>query len=128
MKFGSIFDSNRPNLNKKTEFIAFCRKIMDSLTRYFKLRINNHLIDLTSNVYCLGIYLDQNLRYELEVEHLLNKMACGIKTIYLKICFLKNIPNTSKPIGHQSLTPLGTITKWDLSKSNNRPQKSIKLG
>ena len=26
--------------------------------------------------------MDQNLKYELEVKHLLKKMACGIKTLY----------------------------------------------
>ena len=36
--------------------------------------------------------------------------------------------NTSKRIGHQSLTLSGNIIKRDLSKSNNHHRKSVMLG
>ena len=78
-----FFHRHRLNLNdKKTEFIVFCRKSTNGLTKKLKLKINDHLIEHRTIVKYLGVYLDQNLTYEPEVKHLLKKMACGIKTLY----------------------------------------------
>ena len=79
----AFFDSHRLNLNdKKTEFIIFCRKAMNNLTKNIKMRVNNHYIEHKTTVKYLGLYLDQNLTYEAEVKNLLKKMACGIKTLH----------------------------------------------
>ena len=56
---------------------------MNSSTKDLPLRINRHLIDHKSDVKYLGVYLNRNLTYELEVKHLLYKMVCDIKTIYI---------------------------------------------
>ena len=89
-----LVESKRLNLNEdKTEFIVFCKNSQNKLTKHLKLQVKNHSTSLSSFVKYLGVYLDQNLTYE--VKHVLKKMACGIKTIYAvkqflpaKICLL----------------------------------------
>ena len=44
--------------------------------------MKKHSTSLSFFVNYLGVYLDQNLFYEIEVKHVFKKMACGIKTIY----------------------------------------------
>ena len=81
--------------------------------------------------------MDQNLTYELEVKHLLNKLACGIKTIYNvkdffpeKTCL--TLPNTFvvshlhlpamllKRISQNLITSLENQLGWGIETCCNR--------
>ena len=44
--------------------------------------VKDEVIRSSSTVKYLGVYLDQNLTFQEEVNHILPKIACGIKTLY----------------------------------------------
>ena len=83
VKLVEFFESHSLNLNEdKTVFIVLGKNSQNKLTKNLKLQAKIHSTRPNHFVKCLGIYLDQNLTYEKEVKHVLNKVACGIKTIY----------------------------------------------
>ena len=47
-----------------------------------KLKVHNQVISAISNVKYLGVYLDQNLNYQIEIKNILRKMALGIKSLF----------------------------------------------
>ena len=47
-----------------------------------KLKVHNQVISAISNVKYLGVYLCQNLNYQIEIKKILRKMALGIKSLY----------------------------------------------
>ena len=50
--------------------------------------MKNEIIQTSANVKYLGVYLNRNLTYQIEVANILRKMACGIKTRYALRDFL----------------------------------------
>ena len=55
-----------------------------------KLKVHNQVILAISNVKYLGVYLDQNLNYQIEIKNILRKMAlrinslCSVRDIFPK--------------------------------------------
>ena len=49
--------------------------------------MKNDFIEPSKPANYLGVYLDQNLTYQMEVQNILRKMATGIKVLY----FIRNI-------------------------------------
>ena len=47
-----------------------------------KLKVHSQVISAISNVKYLGVYLDQNLNYRIEIKNIFRKMALGIKSLY----------------------------------------------
>ena len=78
----TFFELHKLNLNEnKTEFIVFSKQSRSHLKSNSNLKVKNELIQHSSNVKYLGVFLDQNLNFQEETKHILLKMACGIKTI-----------------------------------------------
>ena len=44
--------------------------------------MKNEFIEQSKSAKYLGVYLDQNLTYQMEVQNILRKMATGIKVLY----------------------------------------------
>ena len=84
-----IFQCHRLTGNaNKTEFIIFCKPWKNNATQNYTLCVKNEMIQTSANVKYLGVYLNRNLTYQNEVENILRKMACGIKTLYALSDFL----------------------------------------
>ena len=78
-----FFESHRLTINGgKTEFIIFCRKTKNDWMNELKLKVHNQVISAISKVKYLGVYLNQNLNYQIEIKNILRKMALGIKSLY----------------------------------------------
>ena len=76
-----FFEKHQLTMNAdKTEFITFQTK--NNKYRTTNLIVKDEVIRSRSTVKYLGVYLDQNLTFQEEVNHILRKMACGIKTLY----------------------------------------------
>ena len=76
-----FFEKHQLTLNAdKTEFITFQTK--NNKYKNTNLIVKDEVIRSSSTVKYLDAYLDQNLTFHEEVEHILRKMACGIKTLY----------------------------------------------
>ena len=65
-----------PKLN-----LSFSQKNKNQETNY-ELTVSNPKVSHTKTIKDLGILLDENLTYQVEVKNILKKMACGIKTLY----------------------------------------------
>ena len=78
-----FFESHRLTINAgKSEFIMFCREAKNYSMKKLKLKVQNQVISAISNVKYLGVYLDQNLNYQIEIKNILSKMALGITSLY----------------------------------------------
>ena len=64
----------------KTEFICFCKPSKNGFARNHTLKVKNQIINTSTTVKYLGVYLDQKLKFHDEVKNILWKMATGIKT------------------------------------------------
>ena len=80
-----FFAIHRLNINAdKTEFVVFCKASKNSSIENATLKVGDHIIKQKESVKYLGVYLDRNLNYQSEVKNILRKMACSIKTIYVR--------------------------------------------
>ena len=78
-----FFKSHQLTINAdKTEFICFCKPSKNDFTRNHTLKVKNQIINTSTTVKYLGVYLDQNLKFQDEVKYILRKMAIGIKTLF----------------------------------------------
>ena len=78
-----FFESHQLTINAgKNEFKFFGRKAKNDSMNMLKLKVHNQGISAISNVKYLGVYLDQNLKYQIEIKYILHKMALGIKSLY----------------------------------------------
>ena len=78
-----FFESHWLTINAgKAEFVICCRKAKTDSMKKLKLKVHNQVISAISNVKYLGVYLDQNLNYQIEIKNILRKMALGIKSLY----------------------------------------------
>ena len=72
-KFLFFFESHRLTINAgRTEFTIFCRKAKNGWMNKLKLKVHNQVISAISNVKYLGVYLDQNLNYQIEIKNILS--------------------------------------------------------
>ena len=79
----NFFESHQLTINAdKTEFICFCKPSKNDIARNHTLKVKNQIINTSTTVKYLGVYLDQNLKFQDEVKNILRKMATGIKTLY----------------------------------------------
>ena len=77
----TFFESHKLNLNEnKPEFIVFSKRSKNHLKSNLNLKVKNELLQHSSKVKYLGVFLDQNLNFQEETKHILRKMACGIET------------------------------------------------
>ena len=60
--------------------LFFCKQSKNDLGRSHTLKVKNQIIK--TSVEYLGVYLDQNLKFQDEVKNILRKRATGIKTFY----------------------------------------------
>ena len=78
-----FFERHRLNKNAdKTEFMIFCKKSHNHIADDRQLKVKNEFIEQSKSAKYLGVYLDQNLTYQMEVQNILRKMATGIKVLY----------------------------------------------
>ena len=78
-----FFERHRLNINTdKTEFTIFCKKSQNHIAKNCKLKVKNEFIEQSKSAKYLGVYLDQNLTYQMEVQNILRKMATGINVLY----------------------------------------------
>ena len=75
--------SNKFTLNPaKTEFVLIgSRQKLSTLSNPLELSINNVPIEHVSSVKSLGIFIDENLRWQTHIEKLSKKVASGIGAI-----------------------------------------------
>ena len=79
----NFFASHQLTINAdKTEFICFCKPSKNDFARNHTLKVKNQIINTSTAVKYLGVYLDQTLKFQDEVKNILRKMATGIKTFY----------------------------------------------
>ena len=79
----NFFESHQLTINaKKTEFICFCKPSKNKFAGSRTINVKNQIINTSTTVKYLGVYLDQNLDFQDEVKNILRKMAAGIKTLY----------------------------------------------
>ena len=77
----------------KTEFIILSAKSKNRTTTGTNLIVDNEVVQQKDVVKYLGVRIDRNLTLEAHVNHVLRKMAVGIKTI----CIIRNkIPLKSR--------------------------------
>ena len=83
----------RIRLNKnadKTEFMIICKKSQNYLADHRQLKLKNEFIEQSKSAKYLGVHLDQNLSYQMEVQNILRKMATGTKVLYsIRIILMK---------------------------------------
>ena len=78
----NFFESHQLTIKAdKTEFICFCKPCKNDFARIHTLKVKNQIINTSTTVNYLGVYLDQNLKVQDEVKNILRKMATGIKTL-----------------------------------------------
>ena len=78
-----FFEKHRLNINAdKTEFIIFCKKSQNHIADLRQLKVKNEFIEQSKSAKYSGVYLDQNLTYQMEEQNILRKMATGIKVLY----------------------------------------------
>ena len=78
-----FFEKHRLNINAdKTEFMIFCKKSHNNIADHCQLKVKNEFIEQSKSANYLGVYLDQNLTYQMEVQNILRTMATGIKVLY----------------------------------------------
>ena len=74
---------HRLNINAdKTEFMSFCKKSQNQIADHRQLKVKNEFIEQSKSAKYLGVYLDQNLTNQMEVQNILPKKATGIKVLY----------------------------------------------
>ena len=79
----NFFESHQLTINaNKTEFICFCKPSKNKFAGSHTIKVKNQIINTSTTVKYLGVYLDQNLDFQDEVKNILRKMATGIKTLY----------------------------------------------
>ena len=79
----NFFESHQLTINAdKTEFICFCKPSKIDFTRNHTLKVENQIFNSSTSVKYLGVYLDQNMKFQDEVKNILRKLATGIKTLY----------------------------------------------
>ena len=126
-----FFESHRLTINAgKTDFIIFCRKTKNDSMNKLKLKVQNQVISAISNVKYLGVYLDQNLYYQIEIKNNLRKMALVIKSLYSvrDIYPPKNQEIAFKRPSGEPLALLSCLTKRNFRKLSYHFGKTVKLG
>ena len=79
----NFFESHQLTINaNKTEFVCFCKPSKNNFAGSHTIKVKNQIINTSTTVKNLGVYLDQNLNFQDEVKNILWKMATGIKTLY----------------------------------------------
>ena len=79
----NFFESHQLTINaNKTEFICFCKPSKNNFAGSHTIKVKNQIINTSTTVKYLGVYLDQNMNFQDEVKNILRKMATGIKTLY----------------------------------------------
>ena len=75
--------SNKLTLNSaKTEFMLIgSRQKLSTLSKPLKLSIDNVAIEHVSSVESLGVFIDENLRWQRHIDKLSKKVASGIGAI-----------------------------------------------
>ena len=75
--------SNKPTLNiAKTEFLLIgSRQKLSTLSNPLQLSIDNVPIEHVSSVESLGIFIDENVRWQAHIDKLSKKVASGIGAI-----------------------------------------------
>ena len=77
---------------EKTEFIIFSKLSKNETVEHLKLQVKDQILQTSSCVKYLGVYLDRNLTFQNEIKNILRKMATGIKVLYnCKVFFLKRL-------------------------------------
>ena len=129
-----FFRKHKLNINAdKTEFNALCKKLKNSLIANSNISIEDNQIPISSTVYYLGFFLDQNLTFQQELKNVLRKMARGTKTLNaIKIPFkintrliIMNTLNLSKI--HSSSFILNSITQNLVASLGQQLNWAIKL-
>ena len=70
-----FFQAHRLNINtSKTDFIVFSKPSKNKEVEELRLKMGNHLIKPKESVKYLGIHIDRNLLYQLEVKMFYKKM------------------------------------------------------
>ena len=78
----SYFENNHLKMNvNKTQFLVFSKPSLNSTIEGTYLQIFKEKIVPSSEIKILGVKLDRNLTFELEVGNVLRKMSCGIRTL-----------------------------------------------
>ena len=62
--------------------MIFCKKSHNHIADHRQLKVKNEFIEQSKSAKYLGVYLDQNVTYQMEVQNILRKMATGIKVLY----------------------------------------------
>ena len=83
-KLVNFFESHQLTINaNKNEIICFCNSSKkNKFAGSHTIKVKNQIINTSTTVKYLGVYLDQNLNFQDEVKNILRKMATGIKTLY----------------------------------------------
>ena len=77
------FETHQLTINaEKTEFITFSKLSKNETVEHLKLQVKDQIIQTSSCVKYLGVYLDRNLTFQNEIKNILRKMATGIKVLY----------------------------------------------
>ena len=74
-----------------------------------KLEVKGQAIEATNSTKSLGVYLDRNLTFQEEVQHIRRKMACGINP---KIFSHENSSPAFECSRYQSPTLSGITFEW----------------
>ena len=71
-------------MQKKTEIMVFSKPSKNETVEHLKLQVKDQIIQTSSCVKYLGVYLDRYLTFPFqnEIKNILRKMATGIKVIY----------------------------------------------
>ena len=89
-----FFERHRLNINaEKLEFMIFCKQSHNHIADHRQLKVKNEFIEQSKSAKCLGVYLDQNLTYQMEVQNILRKITTGKKS-----CILSGISYLEKHV------------------------------
>ena len=110
-----FFERHRLNINAdKIEVMIFCKKKSHNhIADHRQLKVKNEFIEQSKSAKYLGVYLDQNLTYQMDVQTILRKMTTGIKVLYsIRNILPKNTSSTAEFASSKSSALLFYFDKW----------------
>ena len=113
----------------KTDFMIFRKKSHNRIADHGQLKVKKEFIEQSKSTKYFGIYVDQNLTYQMEVQNILRKMVTGIKVLYfIRTSYLKKTSSTAEFTSSKSTTLLFDFDKWYFAESSVNFRETIKLG
>ena len=125
-----FFERHRLNINAdKTEFMIFCKKSQNHIADHRQFKVKNKFIEQSKSAKNLGVYLDQNLTYQMEIQNILRKLATGIKVLYsFQNILPEKTPFTAEFTSSKPSPLLFYFDKWYFAESSVNLRETIKLG